>query len=107
MNHRKTAHDMSECRRHIENNCRFTASSCWYNHGGNNKTPTADMKSPGKPNESQQSSSAQSGFWETPANLAPPSTPTITQAAWIKMMKMMNEMKNLMSMIKESNKFLS
>ena len=35
MVHRKNNHTMSSCHKFLENKCRFTAESCWFNHVGN------------------------------------------------------------------------
>ena len=105
MFHRKMKHTMFRCIKFSENKCSFTAESCWYNHDSDKSE--------------EQSSSQQEGFWDpppapnhpsvfrdVPVNLAPPS-PQPTQATWLKMVTMMENLNQMMKNIKETNQFLS
>ena len=113
MFHRKRQHTMSSCRKFTENSCPFTDEACWFNH--NEPTPET--------NKNNQTTSKQQGFWEPPpaadqpdaqpsvfrdppVNLAPPS-PQPTQAAWLKMVSMMNNMKAMMKNLQKTNQFPS
>ena len=44
-------------------------------------------------------------FCDPPVNLTPPSA-NPTQATWVKMMSIMNELNKMMKTVKESNSFL-
>ena len=92
MPHRKANHKMNDCSKFNKNECKFNDSSCWYIH--NNKNIT-ESKSHVKEDKTAKSNEP-SGFWDPPANLAPPSS-ILSQAAWIKMTTMMKELNQMMT----------
>jgi hypothetical protein len=103
MPHRKANHKMNACTKFLKNECRFTESKCWYNHEAKNKIEKEknDTKSP-KKMEKANKINEPLGFWEPPANLAPPSL-LPSQAAWIKMTTMMRELNQMMVNLKHHN----
>ena len=103
MNHRRTNHQMRTCTKFQENNCMFTSESCWYDHGNTSKQKT-ETTSSRKTNSN--SSSQPPVFQDPPVNLAPPEQ-NPSMATWLKMMTMMTELNAMMTMMKESGKFLS
>ena len=110
MFHRKTHHNVNECIKFNENKCKFTDESCWYTHNEQQNIMNKDNK---------QQDTHKQGFWDPPsssdpptvqpsvfqvppANLAPPS-PQPTQATWLKMVAMMNNLNMMMKEMKDAN----
>ena len=85
--------------------------SCWYKHDVCDVIPkkpfqedyinNRDDKQP-----AQNAPAQSSGFWETPANLAPPSN-LPRQATWIRMVTMMTELNQMMKNMKNQSPFRS
>ena len=101
MPHRKANHRMNTCNKFINGECKFTESSCWYNHEGEYNAEEGHMNTKSQKNmEKSNKISQPSGFWDPPANLAPPSI-LPSQAAWIKMTTMMKELNQMMMNMKQ------
>ena len=97
MPHRKANHKMNKCSKFMKNECKFNDSNCWYRHDAKQKSEKNKMEiqSPVKADKATKATEP-SGFWEPPANLAPPSI-IPSQAAWMKMTAMMKELNQMMS----------
>ena len=106
MFHRKNNHTMNKCLKFSDNNCKFTDESCWYNHSEVPAPTRVDSQQgfwdPIPPTD--QPSVQPSGFRDPPVNLAPPSAQP-TQAAWLKMISMMENLNQMMEKMKETNQF--
>ena len=100
MFHRKKNHNMNNCSNFLENKCRFTNNSCWYEHPHNDNPRIPPKVNPTHNPDivNEQTASKPSVFQDPPANLAPPS-PQPTQAAWLKMVSMMNNLNQLTKQI--------
>ena len=118
MIHRKNKHTVSDCYKYSTNECKHTSETCWFNHKmkpENNIAKEPDMADKHEgvweplPDQSSQKIDEQkaqsSVFWDTPANLAPPSptSPPVTQAMWLRMVQMLESLNKMMKQIKEAN----
>ena len=95
---------MNPCHTFLANKCNFTDSSCWYNHNIGKKQDVPEVNS-GKNSDVSKPASQPPFFWDPPANLAPPPTQP-TQATWLKMVSMMDNLNMMMKAMKESSQFL-
>ena len=80
MIHRKNNHIVNDCINHQTNTCRHGSEKCWFNH------------------------KQLSVFRDPPSNLAPPS-PQPTQATWLKMVEMVDQLNNMMKEMRETGQF--
>ena len=81
MLHRKMTHQTRDCRENQRNNCPFTATACWFSHGKIVRTEKSD----------DSLAREHKSVFYPPQNLAPP-----PQATWNQMLKMFNQMKQIM-----------
>ena len=101
MFHRKKEHTVNQCLKYSENKCKYTNDGCWYNH--TRPSTQKDQQSVGwKPTTPVQPSV----FQVPPANLAPPS-PQPTQAMWLRMISMINDLNVMMKQLQANNQSLS
>ena len=94
MKHRKAIHKVPICKDFLKKSCEFSSDDCYFTHTNGAQTNTAQEKTQGfilAPPPAQ-------GFWETPANLAPPvqgKGPTQSELIQIKnMLLQLNQMVN-------------
>ena len=113
MFHRKAHHNINKCIKFTENNCKFTDESCWYTYNEqhnmmnkeNEQQETHDEGFWDPPSSREEPTEQPSVFRVPPPNPAPPlSQPT--QANWLKMVSMMNDLNKMMREIKEANQSL-
>ena len=112
MLHRKNKHTVSNCLKYLSKRCRFNNDSCWFNHPNESSEKTDVTKNTWEPCQSPsysppsrayQSSTQSSVFWEAPTNLAPPSLQP-SQATWLQMLDMMENLKHMMEQMKQTSK---
>ena len=104
MFHRKNEHTMNQCLKYLANTCKFTDTGCWYNHSIVKKKKDPEDNSENNLNVSKTSSQPPV-FWNPPTNLEPPSAKP-TQATWLKMILMMDNLNKMMKEMRESSQFL-
>ena len=78
--------------------------TCWYNHNIGKKQNVPEVHSD-KNSDVSEPASQPTVFWDPPANLAPPSSHP-TQATWLKMVSIMDNLNMMMKAMKESSQFL-
>ena len=99
MLHRKKKHVVNDCLKHLTNSCPYGIQKCWFIH--------KEQILHDKPSNLQVgvvTNPQLSVFRDSPANLAPPAAP-LTQATWVKMVQMLNDLNRMMQEMKETGRF--
>ena len=104
MFHRKNKHTMNPCLKYVADTDKFTDTNCWYNHGISKKQKAPEDNIDKNLNASKASSQPLV-FWDLPVNLETPSSQP-TQATWLKMISMMDNLNKMRREMKESSQFL-